>query len=87
MLNHLCNSQFHLRPAPPPPPGYCGAFVSLVSPGDNAFANFALPGGRAFANPRAIHELFDTHAVSYQNVTTEGFTGKKVYWLICQGRE
>ena len=43
----LCISQFHLRPAPPPPPGYCGAFDRLVS-----------PGGRALANPRAIPELF-----------------------------
>ena len=42
---------------PPPPPGYCGAFARLVSPGGGAFANFALPGGRALANPRAIPEL------------------------------
>ena len=39
------------------PPGYCGVFAHLVSPGGGAFANFALPGGRAFANPRAIPEL------------------------------
>ena len=41
----------------PPPPGYCRAFVRLVSPGGGAFANFALPRGRAFANPRSICEL------------------------------
>ena len=40
-----------------PPPGNCGAFARLVSPGGGAFANFALPGGRAFANPRPISEL------------------------------
>ena len=39
------------------PPGYCGAFARLDSPGGGAFANFALPGGRAFANPQAIPEL------------------------------
>ena len=39
------------------PPGYCGAFARLVSPGGGAFANFALPGGRAFANPGAIPEV------------------------------
>ena len=39
------------------PPGYCGAFARLVSPGDGAFANFALPGGRAFANPWALPKL------------------------------
>ena len=54
-----------------PPPGSCGAFARLVSPGGGAFANFSLPGGRAFANPVAIPELSNTHAVSYQNVTTQ----------------
>ena len=65
-----CISQFQLHPAPPPLPGYCGAFARLVSPGGRAFANFALPGGRAFANPGAISELLTGHAVSYQNITT-----------------
>ena len=37
-----------------PPPGNCGAFARLVSPGGGAFANVVLPGGRAFANPRPI---------------------------------
>ena len=46
-----------IPPAPSTPPGYCGAFACLVSPGGGAIANFALPGGRAFANPRAIPEL------------------------------
>ena len=43
--------------APSTPPGYCGAFARLVSPGGGAFANFVLPGGRAFANPGAIPDL------------------------------
>ena len=46
-----------IPPTPSPPPGYCGPFARLVSPGGGAFANFALPGGRAFANPGAIPEL------------------------------
>ena len=46
-----------IPPAPSPPPGNCGAFAPLVSPGGGAFANVALPGGRAFANPRANPEL------------------------------
>ena len=63
-------------PSPfPSPPGNCGAFAYLVS-----------PGGGASANPGAIPGAFDTHAVSYQNITT-GFTGKKADWLICQGQE
>ena len=28
-----------------PPPGNCGAFARLVSPGGGAFANVVLPGG------------------------------------------
>ena len=43
-----------IPPAPSPPPGNCGAFARLVSPGGGAFANVVLPGGRAFANPRPI---------------------------------
>ena len=53
-FSYLCISQFQLRLTPP---GCCGAFASLVSPGGEAFANFALSGGRAFANPAANPEL------------------------------
>ena len=53
------------------PPGLLRAFTRLVSLGDGAFANFLLPGGLAFANPGAIPRLSNTHAVSYQNVTTQ----------------
>ena len=42
---------------PLPPPGNCGAFARLVSPGGGAFANVALPGDQVFANPRANPEL------------------------------
>ena len=49
-VNSTCAQQ-------PPPPGNCGAFAHLVSPGGGAFANVALPGGRAFANFRANPEL------------------------------
>ena len=47
----LCTSQFQLRPSPPPP-GNCGAFARIVS-----------PGGRALAYPRATPGLL-THVVS-----------------------
>ena len=68
-----------------PPPGNCGAFARLVSPGGGAFANFALPGGRAFANPRAIPELLTRtrFPISEYNYK-EGFNGKNADWLICQ---
>ena len=41
-----------------PPPGNCGAFARLVSPGGGVFANLARPGGRAFANPGDNPEKF-----------------------------
>ena len=52
----LCISQFQMRPAPPP--GNCGAFARLVSPGGGALANLARPGCRAFANPVDYPEKF-----------------------------
>ena len=72
----LCISQFQLRKAPPPP-GYCGAF-----------ANFVLPGGPSICQPRGHSRAFDTHAVSYQDITMRRILlGKKVDLLICQGHE
>jgi hypothetical protein len=34
----------------PPPPGQCGAFVTLTCPHGRAFAATFSPGGRAFVN-------------------------------------
>ena len=66
------------------PPGYCGAFARLVSPGGGAFANFVLPGPRAFCQLRS----FNTHTISYQNITTQRILlEKQADWLICQGQE
>ena len=58
--------------APIPPPGNCGAFACLVSPGGGALANLAGPGDRAFAYPRA----FDTHVVSDSKSKHGGFYRK-----------
>ena len=55
-----------------PPPGNCGAFACLVSPGGGALVNLARPGGRAFAYPRA----FDTHGVSDSKSKHGGFYRK-----------
>ena len=38
--------------------------------------------------PRGYSRAFDTHAVSYQKITTQRILlGKKADWLICQGQE
>ena len=66
----LCISQFHLRPAPPPP-GYCWAFPRLVSPGGGSFANFCSARGSGICQPRGHSRAFDTHPVSYHNITTQ----------------
>ena len=58
--NGVLDQSIPAAPSAPPPPGYCGAFPRLVSPGAGAFANFVLLGGQAFANPAAIPELL-TH--------------------------
>ena len=47
-------------------------------------ANF-VPG---ICEPRGHSQAFDTHAVCYQNITTQRILlGKKADWLICQGQE
>ena len=62
-----------IPPAPclPPPPGYCGPFARLVSTEGGAFANFTLPGGSGICQHQGNSRAFDTHAVSYQNITTQ----------------
>ena len=75
----LCISQFQLRPAPPPPPDYCGAFARLVSPWGGAFANFVLPGGRAFANPGSISEL-----LTRTQFPIRIYLHRRFYWKKCR---
>ena len=58
--------------APIPPPGNCGPFACLVSPGGGALANLAWPGGRAFAYPRG----FFTHWFLTRNPNIEDFFAK-----------
>ena len=68
-------------------------FTCAQSPTDNcgAFVNFVLLGGRTFANPRGHPRAFDTHVVSYPNITTQRillrFHWKRADRLIRQGRE
>ena len=89
---HLCISQFiKACPPPPPPPPTVTAWhlPALSVPGVGHF--------QILCSPEAGHlptlgpfptEAFDTHSVSYQNITTQRILlGKKADWLICQGQE
>ena len=85
LLNGSTNSS--CAQSPTPNPGLMGAFVRLVSPGGGAFAKFALPLAGHLPIPGPLR-AFDTHAVSYQNITTQRiFLEKQADWLIFQGRE
>ena len=49
---------------------------------------FCVARGPGICQPRGHFRAFDTHAVSYQNITTQRILlGKKADWLICQGQE
>ena len=74
-------------PSPPRPPGNCGAFARLVSPGRGAFANFSLPGGRAFANPGSFPSFWHARGFPSEYNYKDGFTGKKADWLVCKGQD
>ena len=74
-----------ILPAPSPHPPL--PFARLVSPGGGAFANFALPRGREFANPGPFPSFWHAHGFLSEYNYTDGFTGKKADWLICQGQE
>ena len=68
--------------APSVHPGYCRAFARLVSPGAGAFANFCAARGPGICQPLSHSRAFDTHVVSYQNITTQRILlGKKTDWL------
>ena len=69
--NFFCNTLKVMRqsipptPSAPPPPtgGYCGHLPTLSVPGVGHLQSICQPRGHSRA--------FDTHAVSYQNITTQ----------------
>ena len=63
--------------APSTPPGYCGAFARLVSPGGGAFANFALPGTGHWPTPGPFLSFWHARGLLSENNYTEDFTGKE----------
>ena len=79
----LSITQFQLRPLTPSPGLLRGIGPSCQSRGWG-ICKFCAARGSSICQPRA----FDTHAVSYQNITTQRILlEKQADWLICQGRE
>ena len=71
-------------PPPPPPRATVGHLPVLSVPGGGGICKFWAAWGLGICQPRT----FDTHAVSYQNITTQGILLKKqADWFICQGQE
>ena len=74
--------------APSTPPGATAGHLPVLSvPGVGHLQILCCPGAGHL--PTRSHSwAFDTHAVSYQKITTQRILlGKKADWLICQGQE
>ena len=89
----LCSSQFQLRPAAPshlPTPRATAERGScpLCESRGCGICKFCTARGPGICQPRGQPRAFDTHAVSYQNITTQRILlEKQADWLICQGWE
>ena len=77
-----------LRPAPPPPPGLLRGICPPCHSRGWGICKFCTARGPGICQPPGHFRAFDTHAVSYQNITTQRILlGKKADWLICQDRK
>ena len=74
-------------PSPPPPPGYCKALFYLPCQSRVwGISKLCLAWRSGICQPRGHLQAFDTHVVSYPNITMEDFTGitsRMADWLIC----
>ena len=74
--------------APSPPRRLLRAICPPCQSRGLGICKFCVSRGPGICQPRGHSRAFDTHAVSYQNITTQRILlGKKADWLICQGRE
>ena len=71
-------------PSPDPPPPICPPCQSRGW----GICKFSTARGPGICQPQRHSRAFDTHKVSYQNITTQMvLLEKKADWLICQGQE
>ena len=86
-----CVSIMHqsIPPAPSPPPGLLRGIYPPCQSRGWGICKFCTARGPGICQPPGHSRAFDTHAVSYQNITTQKvlLEKKKADWLICQGQE
>ena len=76
-MAYWCISQFQLSPAPPPPPGLLWGICPPFQSRGWGIWKFCAARGPGISQPRGCSRAFDTHAVSYQNITTQRILLKK----------
>ena len=82
----LSISQFQLRPLPLPR-ATAGHWPALSVPGVGHLQILCCPGAGHLPTPRPFPSFWHARGFLSEYNYTEGFTGKKADWLICQGQE
>ena len=70
-VRRLRISQFHLRPTPLPPPGLLRGICPPCQSRGWGIDKFCTARGPGICQPLGHSRAFDTHAVFYQNITTQ----------------
>ena len=88
-LNGSANSSCAQSPRPPPPPPRAnGGICPPCQSRGWGICKFCATRGPGICQSHGPLRAFDTHAVSYQNITTQRILlEKQADWLIFQGRE
>ena len=74
--------------SPPPLPGLLRVICPPCQSRGWGICKFCAARGPGICQPRGQPRAFDTHTVSYQNITTQRILlEKQADWLICQGQE
>ena len=75
-------------PPPPPPPRATAEHLPTLSvPGVGHLQILHFPGAGHLPTPGPFPSFGHAHGFLSEYNYTEGFTGKKADWLICQGQE
>ena len=87
----LMHQSIPAAPSPPPPSPPLRLLRGICPPGHSGgwgICKFCVARGLGIYQPRGRPRAFDTHAVSYQNITIQRILlEKQADWLICQGWE